>query len=80
MALLARGRHAVVYVLGFLAPSVITLGIVVVDRDVLIPNISLLYLPGIIVMAIYFGTKPALVAATVSAVEYDIFLLQPVFR
>jgi two-component system, OmpR family, sensor histidine kinase KdpD len=46
---------------------------------VAIPNISLLYLPPILMTAVYFGTAPALVAATIAVAEYDFFLLRPVF-
>jgi len=42
-----------------------------------IPNISLLYLPGILTTAVYFGTGPSLTAAVLSALEYDFFLLRP---
>src|ERR1700686_2271740 len=46
---------------------------------VAVPNISLLYLPPILMTAVYFGTAPALVAATIAVAEYDFFLLRPVF-
>lgn len=53
--------------------------IVGVNDVVRVPNISLLYLPAILIVAVYFGTWPSLLAATLAVLEYDYFLLQPVF-
>ncbi|MBV9279286.1 MAG: DUF4118 domain-containing protein, partial [Chloroflexi bacterium] len=61
------------------ASSATTALAVPLDHLVSIPNISLLYLPVILFTAVYFGTGPSLVAASVSVLEYDFFLLQPVF-
>jgi two-component system sensor histidine kinase KdpD len=56
-----------------------TAGMVVLSHHVSIPNISLLYLPAILFTAVYFGVGPSLLAATVAVVEFDFFLLAPVY-
>src|SRR5437016_3499299 len=72
-------RHLGGYIVALSATSATTAAIVVIGQYASIPNISLLYLPIILVTAVYFGTWPALAAATISVVEYDFFLLPPAF-
>jgi two-component system sensor histidine kinase KdpD len=67
------------YLVGVIAPSAATAVMVLVNHDVQVPNISLLYLPAILFVAVYFGTLPSLVAATLAVIEYDFFLLNPVY-
>jgi two-component system, OmpR family, sensor histidine kinase KdpD len=67
------------YIVALSATSGMTAAIVLIGQHASIPNISLLYLPIILVTAVYFGTWPALAAATISVVEYDFFLLPPAF-
>jgi two-component system sensor histidine kinase KdpD len=73
------GRRLVGYVVAVSAACVATAVIVALNHYVTIPNISLLYLPVILITAVYFGTGPSLVAATLAVLEYDFFLLQPIF-
>ncbi|MDQ2741336.1 MAG: DUF4118 domain-containing protein [Chloroflexota bacterium] len=72
-------RHAAASLGGLLAPSAATLAAVVLSHLISIPNISLLYLPAILFVAMYFGTWSSLVAATVAVIEYDFFLLRPLY-
>jgi two-component system sensor histidine kinase KdpD len=48
------------------------------DHFVHVPNASLLYVPAILLTAVYFGTGPSLTAAILAVTQYDFFLLQPV--
>lgn len=73
------GRRILAYLAGFAAPSISTGVIAAINHAAGIPNISLLYLPSILLVAVYFGTGPSLTAATVSVVEYDFFLLRPLY-
>lgn len=72
-------RTLLPYVLSALVSSIATLAIAGVNSVVSIPNISLLYLPTILFAAVYFGTGPSLCAAIVAVIEYDFFLLAPLF-
>lgn len=45
-----------------------------------VPNVSLLYLPMILVAAVYFGTGPSLTAATLAVLEFDFFFVPPIHR
>jgi two-component system sensor histidine kinase KdpD len=56
-----------------------TAAMVLLTNHVSIPNISLLYVPAILFTAVYFGAGPSLLAATVAVVEFDFFLLAPVY-
>ena len=47
------------------------------DRYVSAPNASLLYVPAILLTAVYFGTGPSLAAAALAVAQYDFFLLKP---
>jgi two-component system, OmpR family, sensor histidine kinase KdpD len=67
------------YLVAVVATSAGTAAIAAIDHAIHIPNISLLYLPPILIVAVYFGTLPSLVAATVAVLEYDFFLLQPLY-
>lgn len=67
------------YVMAVLATSAGTSIIAGIDHLVQIPNVSLLYLPAILFVAVYFGTVASLLAATLAVLEYDFFLLQPIF-
>jgi two-component system sensor histidine kinase KdpD len=67
------------YVLAIAGTAGTTAVMSVVTHYAAIPNISLLYLPIILVTAVYFGTGPSLTAAALSALEYDLFLLHPAF-
>lgn len=62
-----------------LATSVATAGIAAINHAVRIPNISLLYLLVILAVAVYFGTGPALLASVLAVLQYDFFLLQPLY-
>ncbi|MGI8826676.1 MAG: ATP-binding protein [Chloroflexota bacterium] len=64
---------------GIAAPSLATGAIAILNHYVAVPNISLVYVPAILVTAVYFGTGPSLLAATIAVVEYDFFLLRPLF-
>lgn len=72
-------RKGTGYVVGIVTSSMATAVIALVNHYVLIPNASLLYLLAILSTAVYFGTGPSLVAATVAVTEYDFFLLRPLF-
>ncbi len=72
-------RDIPAYISGILAPSAITIVLVALSHVIAIPNISLLYLPAILLAAVYFGTGPSLLAATVAVIEYDFFLLHPLY-
>lgn len=67
------------YGMALVATSTGTAVIAGIDDLVRIPNVSLLYLPAILFVAVYFGTWPSLLAATAAVLEYDFFLLQPLF-
>jgi two-component system sensor histidine kinase KdpD len=67
------------YLVALLSTSLTTAALTALERVVQIPNISLLYLPVILVVAVYFGTWPSLTAATVAVLQYDFFLLRPLF-
>lgn len=67
------------YIVAAAGTSATTVGISVLNHIDSIPNVSLLYLPSILVTAIYFGTGPSLFAAALAAIEYNFFFLQPAF-
>lgn len=67
------------YGVAVMVTAVGTAVIVALDHVVHIPNASLLYLPAILFTAVYFGTWPSLLAATLAVLEYDFFLLRPIF-
>jgi two-component system sensor histidine kinase KdpD len=48
------------------------------DHFVRVPNASLLYVPAILLTAVYFGTVPSLTAAILAVMQYDFFLLRPI--
>lgn len=73
------GSRTLRYAAAVLAVSATTAAIALVDAHLAIPNISLMYLPPILLVAVYFGTGPALTAAIVAALEYDFFLIRPFF-
>src|SRR5947209_14366242 len=58
--------------------SIGTAAIGLLDQFVRVPNVSLLYVPAILLTAVYFGTGPSLTAAILAVAQYDYFLLQPV--
>lgn len=72
-------RHLAEHAFAVVATSLTTAVAGLVNHYVSIPNISLLYLPVILVTAVYFGTWPSLAAATLAVLEYDFFLLRPLF-
>lgn len=72
-------RRGLDYVIALALATAVTGLIEVVDQFSSIPNVSLLYLPAILLTAVYFGTWPSLVAATTAVLEYDFFLLRPFF-
>jgi two-component system sensor histidine kinase KdpD len=67
------------YLVGVAAPSAMTAVMILLTHYLSIPNISLLYVPAILFTAVYFGVGPSLVAATVAVIEFDFFLLAPVY-
>lgn len=67
------------YVVALVATGAVTGLSALLERAVHVPNISLLYLPAILLSAVSFGTRPALVAAALSVAQYDFFLLRPLF-
>lgn len=67
------------YVAVGLVITVSTLAIDMISKIIDVPNISLLYLPPILVAAIYFGTVCGLAASALAVVQYDFFLLTPRF-
>jgi len=71
------GRQLIGYALALSLTSALTAVAVVVTRHTEVPNISLLFIPVILVTAVSFGTGPSLLAATLAVVEYDFFLLEP---
>lgn len=72
-------RQTTGYGVAIAATCLATSLIAFVNQSLVIPNISLLYLPVILMVAVYFGTGPSLMAATLAVLEYDFFLLRPVF-
>ncbi|HLJ68799.1 MAG TPA: DUF4118 domain-containing protein [Chloroflexota bacterium] len=74
----ARGE-LIGFALAVLAASGSTAGLVALDHFVRIPNGSLLYLPVVLVVAVTFGMRPSLLAATIAVLEYDFFLLRPLY-
>jgi two-component system sensor histidine kinase KdpD len=72
-------RRLFAYLSAVGAPSAATVLMVAVGQIAAIPNVSLLYLPAILAVAVSYGTVPSLLAAAVAAVEYDFFLLRPLF-
>lgn len=79
MIVLRQGRQVGRLLTGIVLPSLSTIVAVILGHYVTVANISLLYLPAVLVTAAYFGTGPSLVAATTAALEYDYFLLHPLF-
>lgn len=67
------------YVLATAMASATTVVVALIDHLIHVPNISLLYVPPILLTAIYFGTGPSLWGAGLSVVEYDFFLVAPAF-
>jgi two-component system sensor histidine kinase KdpD len=59
--------------------SVATATLVGLNQVAHISTIPLLYVPVILVVAMYFGTGPSLLAAVLAALEFDFFFLQPLF-
>ncbi|HEX6510050.1 MAG TPA: ATP-binding protein [Chloroflexota bacterium] len=66
------------YLVALAATSAVTVAIGALEHFAHIPNISLLYLPPILLTAVSFGTGPSLAAATLAVLQYDFFLLQPI--
>jgi two-component system, OmpR family, sensor histidine kinase KdpD len=67
------------YGVAFVTTGAVTVVSAVIERAAHVPNISLLYLPAILVTAVAFGTWPSLLAAALSVAQYDFFLLRPLF-
>lgn len=72
-------RSVLGYGIAILATSTATAVIVALDHVIHIPDVALLYLPAILFVAVTFGTWPSLLAATLAVLQYDFFLLQPIF-
>lgn len=58
-------------------PTALTAAVGVVERVVVIPDLAMLYLPIVLLVAVYFGTRASLLAAAAATAEYDFFFLRP---
>jgi K+-sensing histidine kinase KdpD len=67
----------VAYPISLVPVGLATLVAVVVDRQVAVPNLSLIFVLPVVVTAIRFGWGPALTAALASVVAYNFFLIEP---
>ena len=65
------------YVLSILMTAAATVVAVVVDQQVRIPNLSLIFVLPVVMSAISFGWRPALAAAAASVLAVNYFLVEP---
>lgn len=72
-----RGAAWASYAISFASVGIATLLAVVVDRQVAIPNLSLIFVLPVVVAAIRFGWGPALSTVVASVVAYNFFLIEP---
>ncbi|MGH2441929.1 MAG: ATP-binding protein [Chloroflexota bacterium] len=67
------------YLAAVLLTSLASALIGAITRVAEVPNIPLVYVPAILFIAVYFGTWPSLLAATMAVLEYDFFFLKPFY-
>ncbi|MGH8462362.1 MAG: DUF4118 domain-containing protein [Stenotrophobium sp.] len=65
--------YAVIYV------ALATLAGLPIERITHLPNVSLVYLPAVMLSAARFGLLPSLLAAVLSALSYNFFFLPPLY-
>jgi two-component system sensor histidine kinase KdpD len=67
------------YLVGIGTVAVATLVAKAIDKFVLLPNISLVYLAAILFTAVQYGLWPSLFAVLVSVLAYNFFFLPPLY-
>jgi two-component system sensor histidine kinase KdpD len=72
-----RPPQALGYAVALGAVGLATLAAIVVDRQLAVPNLSLIFVLPVVVSAAAFGWGPALTAAGAGALAYNFFLLEP---
>lgn len=65
------------YAAALLAVAAATLVAVVADRQVQVPNLSLVFVLPVVFAAVLFGWGPSLTAAVAGALAYNYFLIEP---
>jgi two-component system sensor histidine kinase KdpD len=65
------------YLASFAMTAVATLVAVLVDSQVTIPNLSLLFVVPVIIAAVNFGLGPSVCSAILGALAYNFFLTEP---
>ena len=65
------------YALSILMVGAATVMAVVVDQEVHVPNLSLIFVLPVVIAAISFGWKPAMTAAAASILAFNFFLIEP---
>jgi K+-sensing histidine kinase KdpD len=68
---------AAAYIASFVMTAVATLVAVGVDRQVTIPNLSLIFVIPVIIAAVGFGLGPSACSAILGALAYNFFLTEP---
>src|SRR6476469_2549292 len=67
------------YLTALIAVAILTLGMFVIRRQLGVLNLTLLYLLLIVVLALWLGLGPAVLAATLGFLAFDFFFLPPLF-
>ena len=65
------------YALSILMAAAATVAAVVVDQNVHVPNLSLIFVLPVVIAAISFGWRPAMAAAAASILADNFFLVEP---
>jgi len=79
---LARYRPALrplPYLLAGLIVALITLGLWWLREDLTLANFSLIYIVGTFVVAVWLGTGPSLLAAVLTFISFNFFLIKPYY-
>jgi len=82
MNYLSRSRTALrplPYLLAVLVVSMITFGLWWLREDLTLANFSLIYIVGTFVVAIWLGTGPSLLAAVLTFINFNFFLIKPYY-
>jgi two-component system sensor histidine kinase KdpD len=72
-----EGAPVVAYIASFVMTAVATLVAVGVDRQVMIPNLSLVFVIPVIIAAVSFGLGASVCSAILGALAYNFFLTEP---
>jgi len=73
----SEGSPVVGYVASFVMTAVATLVAVGVDRQVMIPNLSLIFVIPVVIAAVGFGLGASVCSAILGALAYNFFLTEP---